>query len=51
MDSQAGIFGQRGLDHKKDPVEIYDAVNKLFEKIEIPFSTNGTLQDLRNLIW
>ena len=50
VDSQGGIFGKRGLGHKKDPIEVYDETNRLFKKLNIPFSTDSTTEDLRQLI-
>ena len=50
VDSQGGVFGQRGLGHREDPVEIYEEVNKLFKNLQIPFTTESTVDDLRLLI-
>ena len=50
VDSQGGIFGLRGLGHKKDPIELYDATNTLFKRLDIPFGTDNTTEDLRQLI-
>ena len=44
------MFGQRGLGHKKDPIETYNETDKLFRTLDIPFSTKSTSEDLRQLI-
>ena len=44
------MFGQRGLGHKKDPIETYNETDKLFKILDIPFSTKSTSEDLRQLI-
>ena len=50
VDSQGGVFGQRGLAHIDDPIETYKQVNKTFKELDIPFSTDSTVEDLRMLI-
>ena len=50
IDSQQGMFGKRGSLATKDQSESLDKLDSLFKQFDVPFSSEGTLEQLKNLL-
>ena len=50
IDSQQGIFGKRVSLETKDQSESLDKLDSLFNQFDVPFSSEGTLEQLKDLL-
>ena len=49
-DSQQGVFGNRGLGKIKDESEALGKLDAVFRQFDVPFSSDGSLEQLRELL-
>ena len=49
-DSQQGVFGKRGLGKIKDESEALGKLDAVFRQFDVPFSSDGSLEQLRELL-
>ena len=49
-DSQQGLFGKKGSSKTKDQSEALCKLDSIFKQFNVPFSSDGTLEQLKNLL-